>query len=519
MRRVLAPIVGLVAALTLAGCMQPSDPDWMPRGWNAQDLRVVEEAPSPLSAGDVPGLAGERVRNDTLGVQARVAVVPGAPAVSTAAMERLRAAIDAREASTGLAMRPEVLAREAGLAERRCVAGSTLRPAGDVIADPALGPVGGTGTAVVCDILAATASVIGQRIRTIDAVGGAPTADRAEVFFADVASGEIVGARGLWGVEAAASLWGEVSDMLRREAGSLSLAPVDPPDAAAVEAFAGILDTTVPATDGSFVFRLPAGFTSPALDALGAAAPSAERLIAVPPARVVVLASPLGVTLSNALAAGAAFRAPDAPPTRTGTTDCRLAACVALTFDDGPGPLTPGILDALAAERSAATFYAIGRNVAGGADTLRRMVAEGNELANHTWNHPQLPTLDEAAIGRQIRDTQNAIRDATGVTPTTFRPPYGEYDDKVLKAAGLPAILWDVDTNDWQQPDPEVLVARAVDRAQPRSIVLMHDVHELTARVTPEVIRGLRDRGFTLVTVTELFGGTAPPSGAWRSAR
>lgn len=518
-RRITAAVAGLVVTLTLAGCAPPSDPDWMPRGWSAHELRTLDAPPSPLSAAEVAGLAGERVRNDTLGLQARVVVVPGAEPVSTAALQRVRAAVDARAAAAGRAYTPEVFDRDAGLGDRLCVPGSTSQPAGAVLADPTLGPAGGTGTAVVCDVLAAAGSVLGQRIRTIDAEAGVATADRAEVIFADVVSGETVGARGLWSAEAAASLWSEVVDLLRREAGSLSLAPVPAPDPATAEQFAGVLESTVPAPDGSFVFTLPAGFTAPALADLGAAPTPAPRHIAVPRARVSVLASSLGLTLSGALASGAAFAAPEAPAARTGTTDCRLVPCVALTYDDGPGPLTPSILDALAAQRSAATFFAIGRNVAGGADTLRRMVADGHELANHTWNHPQLPTLDAAAVGRQIRDTQNAIREATGITPTMFRPPYGEYDDMVLRAAGLPAILWDVDTNDWQQPADDVLVDRAVNRAQPRSIVLMHDVHELTARVTPEVIAGLRDRGFTLVTVTELFGGTAPTSGAWRSAR
>ncbi|MDQ1123078.1 polysaccharide deacetylase family protein [Microbacterium trichothecenolyticum] len=519
MRRTLAIAAALAVTIALAGCMPESDPDWMPRGWGAGDLRTVEAPPVPIAAGQTPGLAGERVRSDLLGLQARVMVVPGAEAIGAAVLQPVRAAIAARSAAVNRAYAPEVFGREAGLNDRGCVQGSTLRPAAEAIADPALGPIGGSGTAVLCDIVVAAGSVIGQRVRTIEAPGGVPTADHSEVLFADVTTGEVAGARGLWNADAASALWAESVDLLRREAGALSLAPVAPPDDSTAEAFATVLDSTLPAPDGSFVVTLPAGFTAPALTDLGAPPTATDRFLAVPPARVGVLASPLGVAVSAALAAGTPFAPPPSSPSRTGSTDCRLVPCVALTFDDGPGPFTPGIMDALEAQRSAATFYAIGRNVAGGADTVRRAVADGHEVGNHTWSHPQLPTLDAAAVGRQIRDTQNALREATGVTPTSFRPPYGEYDAAVLTAAGLPAVLWDVDTNDWRQPDQAVLIGRAVEQPRPGSIVLLHDIHENTARATPAIISGLRDRGFTLVTVTELFGGTMPSKGAWRSAR
>lgn len=519
MRRGPAVVAGLVTVLLLAGCAQPSDPEWMPHAWPAPEIRAVDAPPPPLPPTKVPGLAGERVRNDTLGLQARVSVVPGGEPVSTAALAHVRAAIDLRVAATDHSYTPEVFDRAAGLGERGCQEGSTVRAAAEVIADPALGPVGGSGIAVVCDIVTAAGPVLGQRIRTIEAAAGEPTADRATVLFADVASGEVTDARGLWNAEAAASLWSVIVDVLRREAGALSLAPVPAPEAAELEAFEGVLDTTLPASDGSFVLSLPEGFTAPLLADLGSPPTEAVRHLVIPPARVSALASPLGAMLSSALTAGTPFSPPPSSPARTGSTDCRLVPCVALTYDDGPGPLTPTVLDALAAQRSAATFYVIGRNVEGDADTLRRAVGDGHELGNHTWNHPRLPTLDAAAVGRQIRDTQNAVREATGVRPTSFRPPYGEYDDAVLAEAGLPAILWDVDTDDWRRPADDVLVERAVDRARPRSIVLLHDVHEATARVTPAVISGLRDRGFTLVTVTELFAGAVPASGAWRSAR
>src|SRR5690606_34837292 len=96
--------------------------------------------------------------------------------------------------------------------------------------------------------------------------------------------------------------------------------------------------------------------------------------------------------------------------------------------------------------------------------------------------------------------------------------PYGEYDERVLRVAGLPAILWTVDTRDWAGPADEVLLQRSIDEPNPGGIVLFHDIHERTVRLAPEIIAGLRDRGFTMVTLRQLFDGNLPTSGAWRSA-
>ncbi len=120
---------------------------------------------------------------------------------------------------------------------------------------------------------------------------------------------------------------------------------------------------------------------------------------------------------------------------------------------------------------------------------------------------------------KQIRDTTAAIAAASGVAPTVFRPPYGEYTAGVLKAAGMAAILWDVDTFDWQGPADDVLIGRAVGGPSPGSIVLQHDIQPVSGRTVGTVYDGLVDRGFTLVNVRQLFGGTLPASGAYRSGR
>jgi peptidoglycan/xylan/chitin deacetylase (PgdA/CDA1 family) len=91
-----------------------------------------------------------------------------------------------------------------------------------------------------------------------------------------------------------------------------------------------------------------------------------------------------------------------------------------------------------------------------------------------------------------------------------YRPPYGALNQKVLDAVGQPAILWSIDTLDWKKPGREELVRRSVGAADPGDIILFHDIHAETVENADVVIRGLRDRGFTLVSVTQLFDGKVP---------
>lgn len=184
---------------------------------------------------------------------------------------------------------------------------------------------------------------------------------------------------------------------------------------------------------------------------------------------------------------------------------------LSLTFDDGPHPQnTPLLLDILAARRQRATFYVIGRLVERHPDIVRRMVAEGHEVANHTWSHPTLSSLDDAAVLREIDRTQEVIWRVTGHVPTTMRPPYGAFtarQSRMLAAArNLPTIIWSVDPQDWRRPDPAVVADRMVRGARPGAIILAHDIHASTIRAVPAAIDGLTARGLTSVTLSELLG-------------
>lgn len=198
----------------------------------------------------------------------------------------------------------------------------------------------------------------------------------------------------------------------------------------------------------------------------------------------------------------------------TGGVDCAVAKCAALTFDDGPVSGTNDLLDVLAARGAPATFFVVGSNVENHPEIMRRMVAEGHAVGNHTKDHPQLTRLDAGAIRRELTETDDAIEVATGQRPTILRPPYGAYNETVSRVAGelgMSLVLWNVDPEDWKDRDSAVVARRVLAQTRNGSIVLSHDIHPSTREAYAAIVDGLLAEGFTLVTVPQLFGGQLQP--------
>lgn len=184
--------------------------------------------------------------------------------------------------------------------------------------------------------------------------------------------------------------------------------------------------------------------------------------------------------------------------------DCRVDKCVALTFDDGPVADTRRLLRILERKDAPATFFMVGDNVAARPEVARAVVDGGHLVANHTWNHPQLTTLDDADVRDELRRTQDAITDATGFRPFLLRPPYGDVDGRVRSLAtrtGLDVVLWSVDSLDWESRDAQEIRRRVGDQVRDGSNVLLHDIHPTTVDAVPKIIDDLRDEDYVLVTV------------------
>ncbi|WP_179811480.1 polysaccharide deacetylase family protein [Nocardiopsis sinuspersici] len=188
------------------------------------------------------------------------------------------------------------------------------------------------------------------------------------------------------------------------------------------------------------------------------------------------------------------------------TLDCARLKCVALTFDDGPGEHTGTLLDILDEYDARATFYVLGSLVDDFPDPVRRMAEEGHELGNHTWKHDDLARMSGNEIRKDIKRTNEAVRELTGSVPPTIRPPYGSLDGTVRRSVDQPLILWDVDTLDWKNRDSDAVSEYALTHSVPGSVVLFHDIHETSVQAIPAVLAGLHRQGYHFVTVTDLFG-------------
>jgi peptidoglycan-N-acetylglucosamine deacetylase len=188
---------------------------------------------------------------------------------------------------------------------------------------------------------------------------------------------------------------------------------------------------------------------------------------------------------------------------------------VAMTFDDGPSAEnTPRLLEMLKQRNIKATFFLIGQNAAANPEIVKRILADGNEIGNHSWTHPQLSKLSDDRVTAEITKTQDAIKEATGFTPTLLRPPYGAITARqrewIENRFGLNIILWSVDPFDWKRPGASVITQRILSQARPGAIILSHDIHKQTVDAMPATLDGLIAKGYKFATVSELIAMNKP---------
>ncbi|WP_433436836.1 polysaccharide deacetylase family protein [Nonomuraea sp. CA-141351] len=207
---------------------------------------------------------------------------------------------------------------------------------------------------------------------------------------------------------------------------------------------------------------------------------------------------------------------PPAASNRAGTVDCAKAKCVALTFDDGPGSYTGRLLDILRESQARATFFTVGVNAAAQPELIRRMSAEGHLVGNHSWAHKDLSKQATSKIIDSVGHTESAIEAAIGQRPTLLRPPYGAVSQALSDVAaqrGISLVNWDVDTKDQLEEKAGDIVDLAVRQAHPGAIILMHDIHRESVDAVPDILERLRRKGYSFVTVPELYGSAGMQAG------
>jgi peptidoglycan-N-acetylglucosamine deacetylase len=183
---------------------------------------------------------------------------------------------------------------------------------------------------------------------------------------------------------------------------------------------------------------------------------------------------------------------------------------IAMTFDDGPHPQnTPRLLDMLRARNIKATFFVIGRSVDLYPNVVRRTLAEGHEIGNHTHTHRLLSKLSDSEVRTEMSRCRDAVARAAGVQMRVMRPPYGgllqRQREMVRAEFGYPTILWSVDPLDWKRPGPGVVTSRILSGTTSGAIVLAHDLHAPTVDAMPATFDGLLKRGYKFVTVSQLL--------------
>ncbi|GGQ46050.1 polysaccharide deacetylase family protein [Streptomyces flaveolus] len=224
---------------------------------------------------------------------------------------------------------------------------------------------------------------------------------------------------------------------------------------------------------------------------------------------------PLVTGVAAAALAAAGTVAADAAPA---AAPARAAACngyVGLTFDDGPSSTTQALLNALKQNRLRATMFNQGQYAAQNPSLVRAQVDAGMWVANHSYTHPHMTQLGQAQMDTEISRTQQAIAAAGGGTPKLFRPPYGETNSTLRSVEakyGLTEVIWDVDSQDWNNASTDAIV-QAVSRLGNGQVILMHDWPANTLAAIPRIAQTLASKGLCSGMISPSTGRAVAPDG------
>ena len=189
---------------------------------------------------------------------------------------------------------------------------------------------------------------------------------------------------------------------------------------------------------------------------------------------------------------------------------------IALTFDDGPRrSTTTKLLDGLRERGASATFFLVGEQIEANRDLVKRMKAESHQVGNHTWSHVQLQGASKEVVSREIKETDDLLRQMLGEDTYWLRPPYGKLDEAQKAQIPVPMVQWSVDSRDWESKNTEKILKTVLAQAKPNSIILMHDIYPTSVEAALKIVDALQKEGYWFVTVEELLrlNGIEPQAG------
>lgn len=193
------------------------------------------------------------------------------------------------------------------------------------------------------------------------------------------------------------------------------------------------------------------------------------------------------------------------PVINRGLTDEKV---VALTFDDGPHPVTTALLlHTLKRHQIKATFFVVGQKAEEYPELLRRIAENGHQVACHTYSHDNLVYLSPHEADNELTYWEKDVDPIIGRGTRYLRPPGGDFDGdtiSMLRRRGYGLALWSVNPGDWHSPPPSSIVKFIIDRVHPGAVILMHDDGVNTIRALPTVIKRLKSSGYRFVTLKQM---------------
>ena len=182
---------------------------------------------------------------------------------------------------------------------------------------------------------------------------------------------------------------------------------------------------------------------------------------------------------------------------------------ISISFDAAWGDqFSDEILDILDRYQVKTTFFLVGFWVDKYPDMVKKIHERGHEIGNHSTTHPHMTQLSDEQIAEELNQTGEKIEKLIGKKPTLFRPPFGDYNDRVIevaKANGYYSIQWDVDSLDWKELGVQPVVDRVVRNVKKGSIVLFHNNAKYVSEYLPLVIERLQKEGYEIVPISELI--------------
>jgi peptidoglycan/xylan/chitin deacetylase (PgdA/CDA1 family) len=182
---------------------------------------------------------------------------------------------------------------------------------------------------------------------------------------------------------------------------------------------------------------------------------------------------------------------------------------IAITFDDGPNSeTTERTIEILEQFHVSATFFVVGKNAKYYPSLIAAIANSGNEIGNHTWDHPQCHRLTAAAFKKEVKMTSSEIEKITGDPPKLFRFPYGDETNEeqlMVRCMGMTPVRWSIDPRDWQGPSPDVIISHVLSQARSGSIILLHEGKENTLKALPFILAGIEERGLRPVSLSQLL--------------